>query len=402
MNNRARFLPALSSFLLYVVMFILTYSFEGDIAGMWSVLPAVMGGWFLGMPAAFAIGLLTLPVNYAVYHIVDPSGADVMATYVVGTVGVVVIGVATGWVKNLLDHVRGQALQLTHEREVLQKEIEKREQADLALRQTKADLESTVMERTARLHAELAERRRAEEKTTRKIKELAMLNQIGQALSKLATPTEIFQLLDEMISQIFDDRNLYVALYDEPSHCISFPLYKMDGIKNDVSSERPFGNGLTEYVIRTRAPLLISEKMDAALAQLGIQAIGRTAYCYFAVPMLVNDRAIGVIAVQDYEREYVYDADDVQLLSTIASQTAVALENARLFAKTQQELAEREKAEERLIHTALHDTLTDLPNRALFMDRLGRAVERASPLIVTCRRDLRLGVPVRPPEVLPA
>jgi diguanylate cyclase (GGDEF)-like protein len=41
------------------------------------------------------------------------------------------------------------------------------------------------------------------------------------------------------------------------------------------------------------------------------------------------------------------------------------------------ELAERKKAEERLVHHALHDMLTGLPNRTLFMDRLERALEHA-------------------------
>ena len=40
------------------------------------------------------------------------------------------------------------------------------------------------------------------------------------------------------------------------------------------------------------------------------------------------------------------------------------------------ELNERKRVEEQLAHTALHDPLTDLPNRALFLDRLKQAMER--------------------------
>jgi GGDEF domain-containing protein len=41
-----------------------------------------------------------------------------------------------------------------------------------------------------------------------------------------------------------------------------------------------------------------------------------------------------------------------------------------------QEIGDRQRAEEQLIHTAFHDALMDLPNRALFMNRLDHAIER--------------------------
>jgi diguanylate cyclase (GGDEF)-like protein/PAS domain S-box-containing protein len=41
------------------------------------------------------------------------------------------------------------------------------------------------------------------------------------------------------------------------------------------------------------------------------------------------------------------------------------------------DVTERQQAEERLVYNALHDPLTNLPNRALFMDRLQHAMERA-------------------------
>jgi diguanylate cyclase (GGDEF)-like protein/PAS domain S-box-containing protein len=44
---------------------------------------------------------------------------------------------------------------------------------------------------------------------------------------------------------------------------------------------------------------------------------------------------------------------------------------------TLHDITERKRMEEQLLHDALHDALTRLPNRALFMDRLQRALERS-------------------------
>jgi len=53
------------------------------------------------------------------------------------------------------------------------------------------------------------------------------------------------------------------------------------------------------------------------------------------------------------------------------------LELSRANKQLQIELTERKRAEKQLEHTALHDSLTDLPNRVLFMDRLSQAMQRA-------------------------
>src|SRR5260221_14219368 len=52
-----------------------------------------------------------------------------------------------------------------------------------------------------------------------------------------------------------------------------------------------------------------------------------------------------------------------------------ALGTATRIAGSQTDVTERKMAVERLMHDAFHDALTQLPNRALFMDRLERAME---------------------------
>lgn len=188
-------------------------------------------------------------------------------------------------------------------------------------------------------YRDVTEGKQAEAEILQHNRELAALNQIGQQLSKLAQPDEIWDVLHGAIEQLFDNRNLYVALYDEPHNTINFPLYTVEGQRFELTS-RPLGSGLTEYILRTGAPLLITRNMDDTMKQLGIESIGRPAACYLGVPIFIGQRAIGVMAAQDYEKEEVYALRHVDLMMTIAAQTAIALENARLLSETRRRLRE--------------------------------------------------------------
>lgn len=174
--------------------------------------------------------------------------------------------------------------------------------------------------------------RRSEAALSRVSAELAALTEASQALSRLADPAELLEQIYRALGAVVDNRNLYIALVDEPRRRLTFPIYTIDG-ERQAPAARPFANGLTEHIIRTRRPLWIPRDVSRTLNELGITPIGREARSYLGVPIIAGERIIGVIGVQDYEREDVYVEAHRDLLTTFAAQAAVALENARLFAQ---------------------------------------------------------------------
>ncbi|HKP38499.1 MAG TPA: PAS domain S-box protein [Pyrinomonadaceae bacterium] len=182
---------------------------------------------------------------------------------------------------------------------------------------------------------DVSERKTAEAELLRRNQELAALNEIGHELSKLVEPAEIAQLIHSMIGKVMDNRNLYVALYDEQKQEVSFPAYTIDG-QPYHSPTRKFGMGLTEYVIRTRQPLHIPRDLEGALERMGLKLSGRSAQCWLAVPMMVGQKVVGVITIQDYEKPEAYDEAHQELLWTIASHAAIVVENARLYGEMKQ------------------------------------------------------------------
>jgi PAS domain S-box-containing protein len=182
---------------------------------------------------------------------------------------------------------------------------------------------------------DISERKRAEAELRRRNQELSALNEIGHELSKLVEPPEIARLIHSMVGKVMDNRNFYVALYDERNHEVSFPAYTING-QPYHSPTRRFGEGLTEYVIRTKKPLYIPRDLEGELKRMGLKLSGRSAECWYAVPMLVGEKVVGVITTQDYEKSDAYDAAHRELLLTVASQAAIVVENARLYAEMRQ------------------------------------------------------------------
>jgi diguanylate cyclase (GGDEF)-like protein len=88
-------------------------------------------------------------------------------------------------------------------------------------------------------------------------------------------------------------------------------------------------------------------------------------------PMRAEEGVIGTMLVANrLEDQATFDEDDMNLLETIARQTSVSLEKGRLLDRLRQEAATNE-------YLALHDRLTDLPNRVWFLQRLSDAIDQA-------------------------
>src|SRR5882724_8817508 len=154
------------------------------------------------------------------------------------------------------------------------------------------------------------------QQTSRRSEELHVLNEIGRALSSTLNKEDLTRKVWEELRRLFDVENFYIAEMDPLRDEIQFDLEIVDGARMPKRA-RPAGNHITEYIIRTRQPVLI------------------------------RDNYIGAMAVySDHER--VFDEGHLELLRVLASEASIAIENARLFSE------ERTKAR----HLSLLNTIS--------------------------------------------
>jgi len=99
---------------------------------------------------------------------------------------------------------------------------------------------------------------------------------------------------------------------------------------------------MTSQIIRTREAALLNNDEEIE----GSVIVGTRARSFLGVPILVGDEAIGAISVQSTNEEGRFTEDDARLLSTVAANIGVAVENARLFDEARQARQAAEQANE--------------------------------------------------------
>ena len=166
------------------------------------------------------------------------------------------------------------------------------------------------------------------QQTSRRSEELHVLNEIGRALSSTLNKEDLLRKIWEELRRLFDVENFYIASLDTNRDEMNFELEIIDGVRLPRRT-RPAGNFLTEYVIRTRQPVLIRENYLQEVRKLNVDPI-RAQGCFCGVPLVAYDRAIGAMAVFS-EQDMAFDEGHLELLRVLASEASIAIENARLF-----------------------------------------------------------------------
>ena len=179
------------------------------------------------------------------------------------------------------------------------------------------------------------------EESRRRSGEFEILTHIGTALSSALDLDALLRVIHDELQKLIDVRNFYVAFLDEAREEIQFALETEDG-RITPKRRRRVMNALTEHVIRTGKALLISHDVTEYSRQTGLALSGRIARCWLGVPIVLQGRPSGVLAVQNYEHENVYDREHLEILEIVASQAGVAIDNARLFSEVQRDARQME------------------------------------------------------------
>ncbi|MGA7192405.1 MAG: GAF domain-containing protein [Anaerolineales bacterium] len=229
---------------------------------------------------------------------------------------------AAGSIQNALNKIRTS-----------EKSLEKSNQELQDLTQT---LEQRVQERTTELT-------QSNETSQQRAYELQIVADVARAVASLRNLDELLPEITHIISERFRYYHVGIFLLDNDRQ------YAVLRAANSEGGQRMLARGHKLRVEPTSIVGYASAYVRPRVASdVGTDAVYfsnpdlPTTHSEMALPLIVGDQLIGVLDIQSIEAG-AFGEEQIEVLTTLANQVAVAIENARLFGQTQQALEEAQK-----------------------------------------------------------
>ena len=139
---------------------------------------------------------------------------------------------------------------------------------------------------------------------------------------------QFFSAIHNIVGQLMNARNLYIALYDPQSQLLSFPYFVDD--QDPTPAPKPLGRGLTEFIMRSGEPLLATTPVFEDLVRSGeVDLIGAPSLDWLGVPLKHGSVCIGALVVQSYSENNRFGEREREILTFVSQHLAAAIEHKR-------------------------------------------------------------------------
>jgi len=203
---------------------------------------------------------------------------------------------------------------------------------EIQLAQTFVDQAAIALD-NARLHSE----------TTRRKWEAEVLAGVGRLVTESLDADEVAGRIADSLRALLGGLSSVLVRVEPISGALIGRHMSADGSGVDIVF--PAGIGAMGRAVRTRRPVattnLLTDPRIALTPELREALQSRPHRSVLALPMIVDDRVVGAIAVGDHEGRS-YDSDEVRLAQAFVDQAAMALEKARLFEDSERRRREAE------------------------------------------------------------
>ncbi len=202
----------------------------------------------------------------------------------------------------------------------------------------------------------------------------AALNEIAGEISRAANNlpdlVDFYKIVHENVKKVVKTDNFYIARPDEKNERLLFSYLVDESVP--VTDSRPLGKGLSEYVINSGKAFMCTYRELEELVQRGeVEHLGSPCKQWMGVPLIVDGKPIGMMAVQDYKNEQAFDEESLSILQFIGSEVARAMAKAVADATI---LKERNRAQQYLDVASVIFVVLDAAGNISMINRKGAEI----------------------------
>ena len=200
---------------------------------------------------------------------------------------------------------------------------------------------------------DITERKKSEKLQT-------ILYAISQATNSTTDLAGLYEHIHQIVSELIPASNFYIALVSDDGQSLNFPYFE-DEVDTHPET-RPLGTGLTEYVLKTKSPLLVTPALYDEMIEHGhVSTVGTLSHNWLGVPLITGGKAIGVLVVQSYKPEEQYNDKDKDVLVYVSDHIASAIQRKQV----ESTLQKRQEAFGAVYHiaTSLGETFQNICDR---------------------------------------
>jgi len=176
-----------------------------------------------------------------------------------------------------------------------------------------------------------------------------VLYSITHQVNKSIGLDQLYEVTQRELSKIISTQNFIIALkYGDSNQVhVVYSRDEMDGEIKAIISEKT----LSSYVINTGEPLLVTEKEIAEMQEKGIiDNVGTDCKIWLGVPLILSNKPIGVIALQSYTNPDLFTERDMEILSFVSNEIALAIDNKQSEEQIRKNLREKETLLQEVYH----------------------------------------------------
>jgi PAS domain S-box-containing protein len=137
---------------------------------------------------------------------------------------------------------------------------------------------------------------------------------------------KLYESIQKSLSRVLDTRNFYIALFDAEAEEFHFPFFR-DEFDSPPPPAAKHSKSLSAYVMDQKVPISLSKEQIYSLHDKGeIELRGTPAEQYLGAPLMVDNLSIGLMAIQSYSKDVIYDENDLNILRFVSGQIATTIQ----------------------------------------------------------------------------